>query len=375
MAYNLVKGTVEGSVDQHGDQEIAGKKVFKDRVAADEFYDRTLDSKVATIKEVAITQIRGGRPNGIITYDGAGIATAQRNLIVEGDTLYARNIISNSLTGSARGLRDIPAAQFIGTIPAEYIQHGHGIHQVRNKLQVKGGDGVKVDTDGVHLKVTTDAGLAVASSGLAIDATKTPAINTAGQNLSDTDVLLVRDVSARTTCHTTLSNFYDEYLRSKVPHPVGSGGDIQWKGKRGFDSSSKLTYNSSKNTLQVEGKVCATTVEVAGTLASCGAVIHSIKTITVGDYEIEDNDYTVLCDSVKSPIDVTLPAACNHAGRVLIIKKANANKYSPRSFPVAIKVNEGTIDINDRIVMKMNCSSRTLQSDGNHWWVIGSKGT
>ena len=29
MAYNILKGSVEGSVDQHGDQEINGIKIFK----------------------------------------------------------------------------------------------------------------------------------------------------------------------------------------------------------------------------------------------------------------------------------------------------------------------------------------------------------
>ena len=39
MAYNVLKGTVDGSVDQHGDQEIEGKKVFKNTISASVFYD------------------------------------------------------------------------------------------------------------------------------------------------------------------------------------------------------------------------------------------------------------------------------------------------------------------------------------------------
>ena len=34
MAYNILKGSVEGSVDQHGDQEIDGIKVFKSTISA-----------------------------------------------------------------------------------------------------------------------------------------------------------------------------------------------------------------------------------------------------------------------------------------------------------------------------------------------------
>lgn len=37
MAYNVLKGIVEGSVDQHADQEIGGVKVFKNTVSASVF--------------------------------------------------------------------------------------------------------------------------------------------------------------------------------------------------------------------------------------------------------------------------------------------------------------------------------------------------
>ena len=37
MAYNVLKGAVEGSVDQHADQEIDGVKVFKSTISASVF--------------------------------------------------------------------------------------------------------------------------------------------------------------------------------------------------------------------------------------------------------------------------------------------------------------------------------------------------
>ena len=39
-----------------------------------------------------------------------------------------------------------------------------------------------------------------------------------------------------------------------------------------------------------------------------------------------------------------------------------------------LKVAEGTIDLTDEVIIKTNYSSRTVQSDGNAWWVISSKG-
>ena len=59
MAYNVLKGNVEGSVDQHGDQEINGVKVFKNTVSASVFWDTDSQSPCATMKDVAIKKIKG----------------------------------------------------------------------------------------------------------------------------------------------------------------------------------------------------------------------------------------------------------------------------------------------------------------------------
>ena len=48
MAYNVLKGKVEGSVDQHADQEIEGVKVFKNTISASIFYDTDAQSPCAT---------------------------------------------------------------------------------------------------------------------------------------------------------------------------------------------------------------------------------------------------------------------------------------------------------------------------------------
>ena len=82
----------------------------------------------------------------------------------------------------------------------------------------------------------------------------------------------------------------------------------------------------------------------------------------------------MLCDTKDSPITVMLPPACNNIGRIINIKKANSDKYKINSYPVVLKVAEGTIDLTDEVIIKTNYSSRTVQSDGNAWWIISSKG-
>jgi Ni2+-binding GTPase involved in maturation of urease and hydrogenase len=125
----------------------------------------------------------------------------------------------------------------------------------------------------------------------------------------------------------------------------------------------------------VEGTVSTLSVQIEKSLVCKGAVTQGIKKITAEEYEVANDDHTILCDSVGGSINVTLPPACNNTGRVLVIKKTNTDKYNLKSHPVTIKVSEGKIDLTDIVTLKMNYSSRTLQSDGANWWIIGQKGT
>ena len=200
-------------------------------------------------------------------------------------------------------------------------------------------------------------------------------MNTGGQNLSDDDVLLVRDSSRGSTMSTTLGNLYNTYITSKLPKASGKENEIQLKGKKGFASSSKLSYDTKTETLNVGNRLSAKSLQIDSSLSCNGAVNKNIGTITERTYEVGPNDYTLICDTVKHPITITVPPACNHTGRIIVIKKSNTDKYNLRSYPVRIKTLEGTIDLNDEQVIKTNYSARTLQSDGTNWHIIGSKGS
>ena len=85
MAYNVVKGIVEGSVDQYGDQEIRGVKVFKNTISASVFWDTDAQSPCATMKDVAIKKIKGNVNNGLIISDKDHGARTHHNLTYNAD--------------------------------------------------------------------------------------------------------------------------------------------------------------------------------------------------------------------------------------------------------------------------------------------------
>ncbi len=375
MAYNVLKGTIEGSVDQHGDQEISGIKVFKSTISASVFYDTDAQSPCATLKDVGILHISGTPHNSLLVYTADQTARAPHNLTFNKDELTVPKIVANHFIGKGTLLKELPVDQFVGEIRAENIAHGPGLNNVRGKLQINAGLGIDTTADGVAVALTLKSGLSAKDKYLRVDPACAPSITEGGQNLSDGDMLLVGDESRASLHNTTLGNFYNKYISAKIPQPAGQPNELQLKGKSGFNSSPHLSFDAGKATLTVGGTVDASNIQAHGALVCKGSVVKNIKRITEEKYYVADDDYTLLCDSYSNAITMTLPPACNNRGRILNIKKVNTDKYNIRSFPVVVTVEEGIIDLNDQITLKTNYSCRTLQSDGENWWVIGAKGT
>ena len=74
-------------------------------------------------------------------------------------------------------------------------------------------------------------------------------------------------------------------------------------------------------------------------------------------------------------VNVKLPPAQNNKGRVIIVKKSNTDTFKLNSNRVKVTCDESNIDLNNTIEIKMNYSSRTFQSDGENWHIIGTKGS
>ena len=106
-----------------------------------------------------------------------------------------------------------------------------------------------------------------------------------------------------------------------------------------------------------------------------GSVYHNITKTKQKLYNVEDSDYTIICDAQKNNVDINLPPAQNNIGRVLIVKKADSGTIKLTSNKVNVVCEDSKIDLSNRVEIKMNYSSRTFQSDGENWHIIGTKGT
>jgi len=375
MAYNVLKGKVDGSVDQHADQEIDGVKIFKSAISASVFYDTDAQSPCATLKDVVVKKIKSQSVGGIMVWDGNGEVATNRKLRFNGDTLTTYNLIAHTLRGSAAGLTNVPSDQFEGEISAKYINHGNGLHNVRGALQVRASGGIKIEDGSVALSINPNSGLMLKGDKLTISPVSTPPINSKGQNLSDDDVLLVSDISRDKVTGTTLRNLYDNYIRLKVPQAAGAKNQVQFKGASGFTSSESLIFDEKQSTLNVSGKVKGHEIVSSLSLRCNGAVYKNVTKTNEAEYTVESEDYTVICDTSANSVNIQLPAPCNNKGRILIIKKIDSNKHKFASNYLKLTCEDGRIDIGSEVTIKMNYSTRTLQCDGENWWIIGSKGS
>ena len=163
MAYNVLKGNVQGSVDQHGDQEIDGVKVFKNTVSASIFWDTDAQSPCATMKDVAIKSIKGNVNNGLIVCDKEHGARTHHNLKYDTDTetLSANTLSAKTFIGSGIYLKDIPNNAFTGPIDANFLNHGLGLQNLRGNLQLKTSNGLVLDEQGVGLSLALNSGITI----------------------------------------------------------------------------------------------------------------------------------------------------------------------------------------------------------------------
>ena len=380
MAYNMLKGVVEGSVDQYGDQEIDGVKVFKNTISASVFYDTDAQSPCATLKEVPIRKLEGGSKGAVITFQEGNTAKAEYGLRFDGQTLETKKVCAISFHGSAEGLINVPANELVGNVDLDAIPLGNSLYKTKSGIQVKAGNGLQNEQEGISLCLGANSGLDVDSDRLTINHKRCEDITVRGQNLSDDDLLMVHDSSRGDLRKTTLKNLCDSYLKTKTLHPAGSVNSVQLRGKKGLSASEAFTFDTKASTLKVEGKVMSDKLHVIhnavfdGSVHHNGAIFSNITSTTDSVYQIKDTDCTVLADTKNGPMVVTLPAANNWRGRIITIKKIS-DKFSLKSNNLTIESEFGMIDYKDSATVKMINSVVVIQSDGSNWFIINKTGS
>ena len=384
MAYNVLKGTVEGSVDQHADQEIGGVKVFKNTISASVFYDTDAQSPCATENNVAIKKLNSTTKGGIVTYEVNKLAKSHYNLTFDGKTLTTDNAVFKNITADASGLNNIPANNLVGHLNVDTIVCDNDLETHNGLLRVRKSNGITTTEEGLSVDLSPNGALSFKNGKIIVEPQNTLDVTTGGQNISDSDIVLLHDGSRGELRHTTFKNLYDGYISVKIPKASGTINAVQLKGNRGFASSDNLSYDVGSNTLNINGNTRTLDAEINrnfksnGATEINGALYKTIKTVSETEYQIQDTDNTVLLNVSKNNILAVLPPAKENYGRVINVKVVvdEDQKYNIRGARAAkIKTNGELIDFTKEIMLKSNYSSRTFHSDGVKWWVINANGS
>tara|TARA_B100000085_G_scaffold85514_1_gene77073 strand:+ start:2075 stop:3229 length:1155 start_codon:yes stop_codon:yes gene_type:complete len=384
MAYNLLKGAVEGSVDQHADQEINGIKIFKNTISASAFWDTDDGMPCITENNVGITKISNKTPGGLLVYRGDKTASSHHSLNFDGEILTVHHAHIHHLSGDGSSLKGVPAEHLSGKVLASQIQLGDEFKSHKGLLKINIKDGLVSNDEGLSVNLGTQSGLDFKNGKIVLNPLNAPDVKANGQNMRDTDLILIYDMREKQIKHTTFRNVYDSYINTRVPNAKGSKNCVQFRGQRTFEGNDSFTYEPENKTLTVQGQIrtntseISTKLEINGAAEINGAVYKKIITVTDSSYNFTSSDNTILFDTSKGAITATLPAASENYGRILTIKKiaADENKYKVKgTHKLLIKTEGESIDFSKEITLTSNYSSRVIQSDGNKWWIINRSGT
>ncbi len=292
MAYNIIKGKVEFSnsttgsieslVDNWRNQSVGGVKTFTNTVSASAFWDTDAGGEVRALKSL----IGSDGANRVLTSDGDGTLTAESNLTIDaiGNTgpisLSAAgqgcHITGSTFSGSAHGITGIllnpdhlasenydglanrlSASNLVLGIGLSSSVHvapassGHG-----PELQVTGGQGIVVDTEGVRVLTASNGGLAFTGLTLQVDASKT---TNKGGGPSNNDEFIIADSSDSDSIKNLTYSQIKTAIADSISVPITSytnNGD-----NRIITSVNSTTVNAEANLsfdgsgLQVSGNI------------------------------------------------------------------------------------------------------------------------
>ena len=379
MAYNIKRGNVPGIVGEHGNQNIKGA------VTASAFYNSQLGSKCAVEDQVAITSLSSDHKQGVLVYSGDKIAKSTKRFLFDGNALEVPVVRAENYSGSASSLYDIPADRIAGRIPGRSIDYGSGLLCRKDlTLDVNPGPGLKVSDEGLSLFIEPNSSLNIKNNKLCLDIENSLDVQQRGQSLSDVDLLIVHDISRAQARHTTLSDFYESYVKLKTPPAVGPKNSIQFNHGQNLNGVDSLMFDSSGKLLSLKGKLRSLdgqfdrNLQSNGDLEINGALYKNIRVVSAEFCDIVDSDNTILADTSNNRVNINLPAAKESAGRVITIKKIcnEQDKYKIiASHTLKIRCDDSNIDFADEILVKSNYSSRTLHSDGRQWWIVSKFGS
>jgi len=291
MAYNIIKGKVEfsnsttGSVESLVDiwrnQTIGGTKTFTSNITSSGYWDSTRNAKLEPLS----TLIAADGADRVLTSDGDGTLTAESSVTITTAASATSlsvdgHITGSTFSGSAHGLTGIILNKdhlatinydgLANRLSASNIVLGLGISSSvdpaglghGSELQVTGGQGIAVDTEGVRVLTASNGGLAFTGLTLQVDASKT---SNKGGGPSNNDAFIIADSGDS----SAIKNLTYSQIKTAITDSISSAAITSYTNSgndRLVTSVNSTTVNGEAN-LTFDGSV----LSVSGNLSVSGA--------------------------------------------------------------------------------------------------------
>ena len=343
MAYNIIKGRVEFSnsstgsieslVDIWRNQSVGGTKTFTSNITASGYWDSTRDAKIEPLS----TLISSDAADRVLTSDGDGTLTAEPNVTINTvasvtSLNVSGHITGSTFSGSAHGLTGIilnpdhlAATNYDGLtnrLSASNIVLGIGLSSSVHvapassghgpELQVTGGQGIVVDTEGVRVLTASNGGLKFTGQTLQVDAAST---TNKGGGPSNNDEFIIADSSDSDSIKNLTYSQIKTAITDSISVPIttyNNSGD-----NRIITSVNSTTVNAEAN-LSFNG----TNIELTGGIVVSGS--RAIKNSSVPAFQVSATGD----GSIMTPdhVSINMGAEARLHGNLAISNARGANQ-------------------------------------------------
>ena len=341
MAYNIIKGRVEFSnsstgsieslVDIWRNQSVGGTKTFTNNITASGYWDSTRNAKLEPLS----TLISTDGANRVLTSDGDGTLTAETYVSITdvganaSSVSVTGHITGSTFSGSAHGLTGIilnkdhlAATNYDGLVnrlSASNIVLGIGMSSSVDpggtghgaELQVTGGQGITVDTEGVRVLTASNGGLAFTGLTLQVDASKT---SNKGGGPSNNDEFIIADSSDSDSIKNLTYSQIKTAITDSISVPIASytnSGD-----NRIITSVNSTTVNGEAN-LSFDGS----SLEVSGNISVSGS--ENMPGFYIDNSQIASHSNTNIGINTDNP-DGTLTVTRHGAQSITYIQRSGS---------------------------------------------------
>lgn len=352
-------------------------------------------------KYLTYQNLAAGVTSGITTYPPAGnngdvqikngsafqgvsqlsFDTAVNTLTVTGQLtasvhVSSSQVFATNLHGDGNNLTNLPASQLSGTVSANNINIGNGLHNVGGALSVSASYGLTASAGGLEITASNTSGLDITAAigGLVVSPSRT----TAKAVPVAADIIIIGDsADANKAKNATLTSVVTLMQNNGA---AGSNTQVQFNSSNAFAGDNSFTFNSATNTLVVQevsssGNISASFFYGDGSNLQNVGGQEGFNSYTA-DFTVPQESDIIGIVTTGSAITASLNAANTYGqGQRFIFKDVSGSCSGSNHIVISASAygSGDRIDGQGMVKIQTGYGAITIASDGaNSFYIIGT---